>query len=227
MTTLTLEGVDTKTKHTRKVPISKLVVAGWTGRDPEAVEAHVRELEALGVARPRQTPIYYRVANNLLTTSSSIQAVGVTSSGEAEFILIQLDDGIWVGVGSDHTDRELEKSSVTLSKQVCAKPISAQLWRYEDIAEHWDSLRLRSWATIDGTRRIYQDGVVASMLPPANLIGGYAGEELEPGTAMFCGTLPVQGAIEFASRFEIELEDPVLQRTLAHGYDVVPLPEEC
>ena len=30
-----------------------LVIAGWTGRNVEALEAHIRELEALGVKRPK------------------------------------------------------------------------------------------------------------------------------------------------------------------------------
>src|SRR6185437_6656338 len=34
------------------VTIKQLVVAGWTGRDPVAVEKHIRELEELGVKRP-------------------------------------------------------------------------------------------------------------------------------------------------------------------------------
>ena len=31
------------------VTVTQLVVAGWTGRDPAAVEKHIGELEALGV----------------------------------------------------------------------------------------------------------------------------------------------------------------------------------
>ena len=35
-----------------EVAIEHAVIAGWTGRDPAAVEKHIRELEALGVKRP-------------------------------------------------------------------------------------------------------------------------------------------------------------------------------
>ena len=41
---------------------------------------------------------------------------------------------------------------------------------------------------------------------------------------MFCGTVPVRGAIRPMDRFEVELEDPVLRRSLFHGYDVVCVP---
>ena len=42
--------------------IGQLVIAGWTGRNVEALEKHIRELETLGVKRPKSTPIFYRVA---------------------------------------------------------------------------------------------------------------------------------------------------------------------
>jgi hypothetical protein len=49
---------------------------------------------------------------------------------------------------------------------------------------------------------------------------------LPAGTVMFGGTLAVPGGIAAAARFDIELEDPVLNRRLAHGYDVRALPVE-
>jgi hypothetical protein len=45
-----------------EVAIDDAIMAGWTGRDPAAVEKHIREFEALGVKRPASTPIFYRVA---------------------------------------------------------------------------------------------------------------------------------------------------------------------
>ena len=41
--------------------IDQAVIAGWTGRDPVARDKHIAELEAIGIARPATTPIYYRV----------------------------------------------------------------------------------------------------------------------------------------------------------------------
>ena len=88
------------------VAIRNLVVAGWTGRNTEALEAHIKELEAVGVKRPKSVPIFYRNAVSLLTTAPEIQVVGDQSSGEVEFVLYSLADGLWIGVGSDHTDRK-------------------------------------------------------------------------------------------------------------------------
>jgi hypothetical protein len=41
---------------------------------------------------------------------------------------------------------------------------------------------------------------------------------------MFCGTPGAIGAIRSATRFEMELKDPVLNRSLTHGYDIPVLP---
>jgi hypothetical protein len=207
--------------------IKHLVIAGWTGRNVEALEKHILELEALGVKRPKSTPIFYRVAADLLTTKPSIEVLGTGSTGEVEFVLFSLADGLWVGLGSDHTDRKAETIGVSLSKQMCAKPIAATAWRYEDVRSHWDQLMLRSDVRRGGERQLYQEGFVASMRTPDELIKLYTRDAaLPPGTAMFCGTLAVHGNIAFADRFEMELNDPVLGRTISHAYTISTLPDE-
>ena len=212
----------------RRVSVGDLVVAGWTGRDKAAMEAHIVELEELGVPRPHTTPIFYRVAASLLTTAEEIQVPGGESSGEVEPVILALDDGLWVGVGSDHTDRQAETMGITLAKQLCAKPLGSALWRFDEVAPHWDSLILRSYAEDDDGRRLYQEGPAATMLPPTELMLRYLGEgkALAPGTAMYCGTLAVIGGIKPAPGFEIELEDPVMGRKISHRYTVKSLPVE-
>ena len=207
--------------------IKHLVIAGWTGRNVEALEKHILELEALGVKRPKSTPIFYRVSAELLTTRPSIEVLGTGSTGEVEFVLFSLADGLWVGLGSDHTDRKAETIGVSLSKQMCAKPIAATAWRYEDVRPHWDQLMLRSDVRHGGERQLYQEGFVATMRPPEELIKLYTGGGTLPAcTAMFCGTLAVHGNIAFADRFEMELNDPVLGRTISHAYTISTLPDE-
>ncbi len=201
---------------------NELVVAGWAGRDAEAIEHHIRELEAIGVKRPRATPLFYRVSASLLTTSSRVQAAGGDSSGEAEAVLVHLEDGLYVGIGSDHTDRKVEAYGVTVSKQMCAKPVGPKLWRYEDVAAHWDQLEMVSYATVNGERRLYQKGTLAGLRDPQDLLSRYraTGGAFGVGAAMFCGTLAIQGEIQYAPTLELELSDPVLGRTLRHTYHV-------
>jgi hypothetical protein len=219
----TIDAQDTTTPLT--LPIDQAVIAGWTGRDPVARDKHIAELEAIGIARPATTPIYYRVAARRLTTEDSIEVSGGDSSGEVEFVLIGWQGRIFVGAGSDHTDRKVEAYGVTVSKQMCDKVVAPVLWELEDVLPHWDRMILRSHAWIGGARVLYQEGTLDAMLPVEELIRrGFAGKKFPDGCAMFGGTFAAKGGIRPASRFEFELEDPVLKRSIKHAYDVVELP---
>jgi hypothetical protein len=207
-----------------RLTVTQLVIAGWTGRDPVARDRHIAELEELGIPRPASTPIYYPLAASRLTTAGVIEASGGDSSGEVEFVLLRAGGRLFVGVGSDHTDRKAETYSVTLSKQLCDHPMAPELWAFEDVAGHWDQIILRSFATIAGERVLYQEGTLAGMLPPGDLIAAGFGGELPEGTAMFGGTFAARGGIRPAERFDFEIEDPVLGRSIRHGYAIVTLP---
>ena len=149
----TVDAQDTTTPLT--LAIDQAVIAGWTGRDPVARDKHIAELEAIGIARPATTPIYYRVSARRLTTTDSIEVSGGDSSGEVEFVLIGWQGRIFVGLGSDHTDRKVEAYSVTVSKQMCDKVMASVLWELEEIIGLWDEMNLRAWAWIDGARLLY------------------------------------------------------------------------
>lgn len=207
------------------VTVDHLVIAGWTGRDAEAVEHHIAELEAIGVARPARVPCFYRVSASLLTTDATVEIPGADSSGEAEFVLYSTPMGLLVGIGSDHTDRKVETYNITVSKQICDKPVAPELWAVDDVAAHWDRLVLRSFATIGGERVLYQEGTLSGMLAPADLIDREFGKDgLPEGAALFGGTFAAKGGIRPATRFDYELSDPVLGRSISHGYDVRTLP---
>jgi hypothetical protein len=160
-----------------------------------------------------------------ITTDDVIEALGNASSGEAEFVLLQHGGRLWVGTGSDHTDREVEKYGVSVSKQMCDKPIGKDFWAYDDVAPHWDKLILRAHISEGGERKLYQQGAVTAMLDPLALIEQFAGKKaLEEGTLMFCGTLAAHGGVRAADVFEFELEDPVLKRKISHHYRTQVLP---
>lgn len=206
------------------VDIHTLVIAGWAGRDEKAIRHHVEELAAIGVPRPSTIPVFYRCAASILTQTSRLQVLGPDSSGEIEPVIVSLADGLWLGVGSDHTDRKAETVGIALSKQMCGKVVGTQLWRLDDIADHWDDLILRAHAVIDGERVLYQEGRLALLRQPDDLVARWAGGHLPAGAIMFGGTLPAIGGIRPASRFEMELEDPVLKRHVTHAYDIDVLP---
>lgn len=207
------------------VEIDLLIIAGWAGRNAAAIEHHIEELAALGIPRPSTTPLYYRVAAQTMTQSSRLVVLGPDSSGEVEPVVVAMADGLWIGIGSDHTDRKAEASGIALSKQLCGKPVGAQLWSYADVEGHWDELVIRSWATINGERLLYQDSPISALRTPRDLIRRQTGTDALPaGTLMFCGTPGAIGGIRPGTRFEMEIMDPILKRSLTHAYDIDVLP---
>jgi len=213
--------------HTEPVIASfdSLIVAGWTGRNTAALEHHIEELAAIGVPRPSSVPVFYRVSANLLTQTNRLEVLGPNTSGEVEPVLFGLSDGMCLGLGSDHTDRKAETLEIALSKQLCGKVVGEDLWRFDEVEAHWEHLVIRSFVTIDGKRMPYQEGALAGMRAPRELLSLYDGSTALPqGAVMFCGTVGAIGGIRPASHFELELEDPVLGRKLAHAYDVAVLP---
>jgi len=177
------------------------------------------------VKRPATTPIDYRVYAARLTTDDVIEVTGTDSSGEVEFVLVATGGELLVGLGSDHTDRKAETYGITLSKQLCDKPIAPTVWPFAEIADHWDDLVLRAFITSGGRRELYQEGALSKMLPPQQLLRGYRPDgKLRDGTMMFGGTFAAIGGIRGAERFEGELEDARLGRRITLAYDIRCLP---
>jgi hypothetical protein len=202
---------------------ARLIVAGWTGRDEAALRHHIEELAAIGVPRPSSVPVFYRNAVSNVVQTTRLEVLGPDTSGEVEPVIVALADGLWVSVGSDHTDRKAETMGIALSKQLCGKVIGDELWRFDEISAHWDQIIIRSFVTIGGERVPYQEGPLAAMRRPEDLIAR-TGKPFVPDTIMFCGTLGAKGGIRPAARFEMELDDPVLRRRMTHAYDVIDLP---
>ena len=141
-------------------------------------------------------------------------------------MLVGTPDRLWVTVGADHTDRKLESYGVAVSKQVCPKVVGRTAWRFEEVEPHWDRLMLRSFIEEGGKKVLYQEGPLARIREPRELIAGWRNgdKRLPAGVAMFCGTMPAIGAIRSSPRFEMELDDPVLGRKLSHAYHVQGVP---
>ncbi len=213
----------------RSITVDHLTIAGWTGRDRDAVEHHIEELAAIGVPRPSSVPLFYRVGAGLLTEASTIEVLGQETSGEVEPLLVADGGEMFLGLGSDHTDRALEAQSVAASKQACPKPVGPALWPLAELQDHLDRLELRAWIR-DGADdwTLYQEGTLAAIRPLMELIGlapaATRDGRLHDGSAMMCGTLAAQGGVRPARHFRMALTDPVLGRSIEHEYSAVPLP---
>lgn len=205
--------------------ITHLTIAGWTGRDEAAVRHHIEELAAIGVPPPSSVPVFYRVSAANLTHATRLEVLGGDSSGEAEPVLVSREDGLFLGLGSDHTDRKAEAAGIALSKQLCGKPVAPALWRFEEVEAHWDALELSSSIVEGGAEVTYQRGTLAAMRHPRDLMAlRPGGPALPPGHAMFCGTLGAIGGIRPSTRFAMRLRDPVLGRVIEHAYEIAVLP---
>jgi len=201
----------------------RVIITGYTGRDQESVRAHIHELAAHGIPAPLEIPTIFRTTLDRLTTESEVEVLGGHTSGEAEVVFLVSGDDIWVTLGSDHTDRGLEKVDIVASKQVCPKPVSAEVWRYADVRDRWDSLVLRSWVGAAGRERLYQEGRMSAVLAPEDLLAVLRGRvgKLVDGAAIYSGTIPLLGGVFLAKPyFEAELFDESAGRSLRCAYRV-------
>jgi hypothetical protein len=163
---------------------------------------------------------------SILTSSSEIEVIGNTTSGEAEFVLILDGEEAFVGVGSDHTDRELETYSLVKSKQICANVLSAQVWPYEEVESVWDEVVLRSWvkSTPASELILYQEATLATIISPSNLIDLVKSQLTDgnmDGMVIFSGTVPLLTDETICGvQFSAELFDPHSDRKLTCSYRV-------
>lgn len=116
---------------------------------------------------------------------------------------------------------------MALSKQACPKSCAREIWNFDEVADHLDAIELRSWIMEDGEWSLYQEGRLAAIRPLTELMAGAGVNSLGPGgaAAMLGGTFGViSGGIRPASRFRMQMHDPILGRTIDHGYFVRELP---
>ena len=206
-----------------------MVNAGYVGRDQAAVKAHIEELAREGIAPPPSVPVLFPVLSNNLTTGSRIEVVDDHTSGEIEFVLLLKGGQMWVGVGSDHTDRSLEAKSMLNSKQVCPNVMSREIWDYDEIVDHWDELVLQSWTRTSHNSNpiLYQKGPLAKILSArelVNLVKSRMPDDDCEGLVIFSGTIPIlTKEMIYGSTFRCELLDPVLNRQLSCEYAIEKL----
>lgn len=205
--------------ETHSIDLGAVVVAGYTGRDRDAVQHHIDELAAIGVPPPAAFPAYWIFPPQIASTDESITVVGGASSGEAEVCLIVAGADVFVTVGSDHTDRAAEAIDIGLSKAICPKPMATEAWWANSLGDRWESLVLRSWIDEGGREVLYQEAACSSLVHPLELLSGIP-FETPRCFALLTGTVPVKGAIRPSSMFRAELCDPQERRSIALAYDV-------
>lgn len=201
---------------------------GYAGRNIEKTMEHIKELEErFGVPAPKLIPTIFQTSNMLLTHDLDIHFVGHDTCGEVEYVIITQGEKIYIGIGSDHSDRKVEGDNVLKAKQICPKPIGYKVWDYDDVKDHWDDILLHSYQVVDGKEELYQEGGVKDILPVEKIL-----TEMHKrigackNTVIFSGTVPVKNGFVFGDRFRGEIIDPVLNRKLTFQYNVHAIGEE-
>jgi len=193
------------------------VVAGYTGRDAAAVQHHIDELAAIGVAPPPAVPMFYPVESVTVSPAAALDVAGEKTSGEIEPLYIRHGGRYYLGIASDHTDRHVETLDIGDSKRACPKPVAGTVVAIPELESlTLDECRARSW--VDG--RLYQDGTLDKLRTPANVVGLLL-ERSDIGDGDFVclgGTLPVIGGeFIYGREWRIELTFPN-GNTIDHTY---------
>jgi len=211
----------------RTLEVSRAYNLGSATRDAAEAVHHQEEVARSGVriAFDIPAPRIYPLAPWAITTAERVGVQGPRTSGEVEIVIIVQEDDLLIGVGSDHTDRDLERTSIVWSKQACPNVIAPEVWRWAEIRDHWDRCTL--WSDLDGSP--YQRCGVDVFLDPEELVSIVRDRADMPrsGAVIFSGTyVSVTGELAFGRHWSFGIEDPVLGRRIEHSYELDLLLDE-
>lgn len=207
--------------------VEKMINAGFTGRDQKEVRHHLDELSAKGIEVPSETPVLYPVIPDTLTTDSQVTVYDTQTSGEIEYVLfVKNKTEIYVGIGSDHTDRKLEELDIPRAKQICPNLISPVVWDLNDVKGHWDDLSMECTVQKADDEILYQKGGLGLLMSPDELLA-LVSEKID-GSAdncvIFSGTVKMETEdFVFADSFSGLLTDPTLDRRIGFTYKIKPM----
>ncbi len=202
-----------------EITVSELILFEWTGRDIEVIKKQTDELAQYNI-KPKSIPEMYVVQPYLITTSNYVRKVSELHTGWVEYVILaKNEDEVFVSVGSDHSDLEVERCSVIAGKHLYPKVVARRAWPLEDVIDHWDELIIRS-QVLEGTMKVpYQEAKLRLLLRPERIIEEVREvlQELR-NTIIFSGTIPTLGGIKVSEYFELTIHDPLLNRSITHYY---------
>lgn len=201
---------------------TRLINAGYTGRDQAAVKEHVEELKKMGVIAPDKTPCFFPKGPDRIQRDGVIYPLDINCSGEVEFVLLVAEDGWYITVGCDIFDYKVEGFQADKSKLLYPNYLAKEVWKYEEVKDHWDELVIRSWIGPDHAT-LYQESKLEKVMHIEDMVkemeahlkdGAVTGTVLSGGSvACFVDGMPCMECMEF------EIYDPVLDRRIESHYD--------
>jgi len=214
-----------------RLDVGRVYNLGFTIRDSAKMDRHMDEVEKIGIKRPHtdRPPIIFPISTWATVFGDEAQVQYRRTSGEVEIVTIDSGGELYVTVGSDHTDRKLETVSIPWSKQVAPNVVAPLLWRWEDVADHWNEVTMECWVVDGGERIRYQHAGVAEFWTPVEMRDSIRGRIAEDQGALvlFSGTVVTDDEkFRYCNEWTISLNDPVLNRRIVHTYTVVVLGDE-
>jgi hypothetical protein len=205
----------------------KLIAMGFTPRDEKVIRELFEALRKIGGSIPDKTPMTYPLSPDLLTTRDKIFVVGKDNNGEVEYLIIPFNDDIYIGVGSDHADKQVESFDIQKSKQLCAKHMCKEVWRWNEVKDHWDEIVLESRYIVDGVEELYQKNIAEVMLRPEKIIQSvedyYSRKISDLDCVIFSGSVPTLNGFRYGEHFRYSLFDPVKNRKIGSEYSIIKL----
>lgn len=193
------------------------VIAGYTGRDRASVQKHIDELAHEGIAPPPEVPMWYEMPLSILTQAERIKVPGAQTCGEVEPVLIGNGDALYLGIGSDHTARDVEREDIAKSKRLCPKPLGRNVHRIATLDGTFDAVALAS--TMDGEP--YQRGTFAQIAPLATLLAEFRRRHAGTRFVLSCGTVPLlTHGFRFGRTFSARIDGGPLATALTLDYSV-------
>ena len=139
-----------------------------------------------------------RITNDRLSTSPEIQVLGFETIADAAVLLIAAGAGMLIGVASNHRYFDQE------DPQLFSKPVSRQVFRFQNISEYWENLLLKLSCE---KGEVIQMGKLSEFAPVYEIISmiSLGDTKLEKGTAVLCVGLPMPKYKKSASRYNIQM----------------------
>ena len=228
----------------RTFEVGSVAGARFTARDVEGLRKQMDEQlakEGHFSSATHTNPSIFRMARYLLTQDTEFEVQGTMTGGEGEVVAIRAGDEVFISVGSDQCDRELDPIFPDKPKQMCPHPVATTAWPYSEVSDHWDELRIQSTVTTQGHAVPLQDSKLEALVTLDYLLDMPSVRSLPEVAVLFCGSSPFLDSAEEAVKehdlspfttwgvgdaFSVRLYDPVLERAIEHAFVPVPVGDD-
>ena len=228
----------------RTFEVGSVAGARFTARDVDGLRKQMDEQlaqEGHFSSATFTNPSIFRIARYLLTQDTEFEVQGTMTGGEGEVVAIRDGAEIFISVGSDQCDRELDPIFPDKPKQMCPHPVATTAWHYDDVKDHWDDLRIQSTVTVQGLAVPLQDSPLDALVTLDYLLDMPSVGALPDAAVLYCGSSPFLDSAEevvkehnlspfttwgVGDAFSVRLYDPVLERSIEHGFVPVPVGDD-